>query len=307
MPQFNVRKSVLIDAPLERVYDTVRDFKLWPIWSPWLIAEPDCNVTFSNDGRTYSWDGTIVGAGENGVTQETRPKEIHYRLVFQKPWKSVASVAFAFAEKDAQVEATWSMESSLPLFLFWMKSMMSAFLGMDYERGLLMLKDYVETGNVPSKLDFLGPQASRAIHYVGIRRKCPKSDLPIHMTKDFGRLTEWSGSQNLQPAGRPLTICHHFECVKGMMDYTAAIPVSTAPQNLPSGFVSGVLPEGRVYSIQHTGPYRHLGNMWAAGQMHERAKVFHRNTKIPCFETYENTPDETDENALVTTVHFPIR
>ena len=39
MPVFPVRKSIRIAAPAQQVYDLVRDFKSWPEWSPWLIAE----------------------------------------------------------------------------------------------------------------------------------------------------------------------------------------------------------------------------------------------------------------------------
>ena len=33
-------------------------------------------------------------------------------------------------------ELTWTMDSSLPFFLFWMKKSMEGFIGMDYDPGL---------------------------------------------------------------------------------------------------------------------------------------------------------------------------
>ena len=42
--------------------------------------------------------------------------------------------------------------------------MMEAFIGMDYDRGLLMLKDLVEKGSVPSKLDFIGEQKIESVN-----------------------------------------------------------------------------------------------------------------------------------------------
>ena len=46
------------------------------------------------------------------------------------------------------------MNSSLPLFLFWMKEQMQVFVGMDYNRGLLLLKDLVENGKAHSQTRF---------------------------------------------------------------------------------------------------------------------------------------------------------
>ena len=68
MPLFTVSKSIRIAAPVQQVYDLVRDFKSWPLWSPWLIAEPSAKLGYSDDGRSYTWDGSITGSGEMEIT-----------------------------------------------------------------------------------------------------------------------------------------------------------------------------------------------------------------------------------------------
>lgn len=307
MPKFNVRKSIVIQAPAEKVFATVRDFKQWQPWSPWFLAAPDCRLTYAADGRSYAWDGKIVGAGETGVITEEAPRSIKMRRVVQRPWKSVASVRFDFEETDAGIKVSWSMESTLPLFLFWMKPMMAAFTGMDYQRGLLMLKDHIEAGSVPSKVDFLGAASAPAFTYVGIKVLCPFDEISKHSRPAFERLFEWSKDAGIDPTAKPFSLYDKFDPVKSVMGFTAGIPVPKAPERLPPGFVSGDYPATKVYSVKHTGPYRHLGNMWAAGKAHERAKIFRQNNKIPPFETYENDPREVAENDLLTIVHFPMR
>ncbi len=92
---------------------------------------------------------------------------------------------------------------------------------------------------------------------------------------------------------------------KATTEYSIGFPVSSKPADLKVGFVSGELPTCEVYSFKHTGPYRHLGNAWSTGMMYARAKAFKQNKKIHPFEIYENDPKEVEENALMTTVHFP--
>jgi len=307
MPKFNVRKSVRILAPIQKVYDCVRDFRQWNHWSPWVIAEPETRLEYSEDGRSYSWEGRIVGAGDNAIIAETAPTSIDYRLVFRKPWKSVAAVRFQFAERGEETEVTWSMESSVPFFLFFMKNMMAAFVEMDYQRGLNMLKDYLETGAVPSKLEFLGRQSFPGFRYVGVQANCSDEDIGETMQATMKRVKALLKEGNIQTSGDAFSVYHKFDPVKKIAIFTAGYPVAAPPARLPDGLIMGEVPPTPVYSIQHTGPYRHLGNVWSAGMMHARAKVFRQNKKIACFETYGNEPDDTPENELVTTVHMPAK
>ena len=75
-------------------------------------------------------------------------------LTFLKPWKSQAKVAFYLKEEGASTQVRWTIDSGIPFFLFWMKKQMEIFVGMDYDRGLTMLKDLVETGSSNSTLTF---------------------------------------------------------------------------------------------------------------------------------------------------------
>lgn len=304
MPKFDVSKSIVINAPLEKVYATVRDFRQWQPWSPWLIAEPGCKVEYAEDGKSYSWDGEIVGAGTMEIVGEEAPRAIDYRLSFLKPWKSRSDVSFRFAEKDGGVEATWTMEGALPFFLFFMKKMMTAFVGMDYERGLNMLKDYVETGSVPSALEFPGEKSFPGQRYLGIRRRCSLSDLGPSMEGDMEKLKGWVEEAGATPAGPMFSIYYKFNPVAGVAEYALGVPLDSPPAEAPGGFVVGEIPACKAYAIKHTGSYRHLGNAWSAGVFHGRAKKYAKNRKQPPFEIYENHPGEVEEKDLVTVVHF---
>lgn len=308
MPRFSVSKSVLINASVDTVHASVRDFRQWGEWSPWLIAEPGCSVEFSDDGLSYSWDGKIVGSGGMEIIGEEKEpdREICYRLTFLKPWKSVSDVAFRFSEKDGGTEVTWTMDGSLPFFLFWMKGMMTSMIGMDYQRGLAMLKDYIETGGLPFKMEFVGTESFKGFRYCGVRASTAMAEIEASMGRDFEKLQAAFKSADLCPAGGPFSIYHKWNLGKGTAEYTIGYPVQSNA-TVPAGLVEGTVPDCEVYSIRHTGPYRHLGNPWAAGMFHARAKVFRQSRKLPPFETYENDPAETPESDLITVVRFPVR
>lgn len=306
MPAFSVSRSIVIEAPVEKVYSILRDFRQWPQWSPWLIAEPGCTLEYTGDGKGYAWVGNIVGSGEIHVTDETPPRRMQCDLNFLKPWRSHADVRFDLSEKDGGTEVMWLMDSKLPFLLFFMKKMMIAMIGNDYERGLAMFKDYFETGDSKSELSF-GSASFDAFHYVGKTSTCSTEEIGPTMAADLKRLGEWVTTEGIEPAGAPLSIYHKWDMVTGVASYTSAIPVASIPETLPDDLQSGGMPSISTYAITHTGPYRHLGNAWSSGIMHGRAKMFDQRRGIHPFEIYENDPQEVPEDELKTVVHFPVK
>lgn len=306
MPSFQVERSIRIEAPLDTVRPLVRDFRQWPRWSPWLVAEPETKLDFSDDGRSYSWDGRFTGAGSLTLDDEA-PVSLKHTIRFLRPFRSTSKVGFTFKEDGGATTVTWTMSGSLPFFLFFMKPMMAAWIGSDYRRGLLMLKDLAETGEVLSKIDFQGVEEVSAIDFVGIRNGHACSNIGPEVRRDFERLGDWLSSNSLVPSGPMFMICHKWDLVRDHAECTCAVPLAASPDPLPDGFHAGTTPGGRAYVLLHTGAYRHLGNAWAAGMMRARGKEFRSLRGVAPMEIYRNTPGETPEAELVAEVRMPAR
>lgn len=306
MPDFQLERSIAIKAPAASVFSNVKNFKNWSVWSPWILAEPGCKLSYADDGLSYSWDGSIIGSGAMEVLESVENEAIRYRLTFLKPFKSVSTVSFRFDESNGETNTHWSMSGSLPFFLFWMKRMMVAGIEMDYDRGLRMLKDHVELGSVPSDLKFSGIEKVDGFDYAGLNGECDYSELSAQMKNDFEKLCSATEAAGIVPAGAPVSFYSKFEIADRKIGYTVALPVATGTR-LPEGIEAGKLPTIKCYTIHHTGPYRHVGNPWAAGMIHQRAKVFSSKKAIPPFEVYRNDPGKVPESELLTSVYFPIK
>lgn len=307
MPALTIQKTLFIQRPIDEVYACVRDFQQWKTWSPWIIAEPDCPVTASSDGRFYSWDGQVIGAGNMELRDLSVPRSVDYILTFLRPWKSVSDVRFEFVEQEGGTQLTWRMKGSLPFFMFFMKGSMEAMVGMDYERGLRMLKDHLELGHVPSALSFSEKVHVPGCQYLGLRTTCSIADIGKRMDDDFKRIMRWVEENDVALDGAPFSIYHKWDIAKGNTSYTAGVPIVKVPNRLGDSLVVGRREGSAVYQITHTGPYRHVGNAWAAGMMHSQNKVFRMNKKIDLFELYANSPHEVAEDELVTLVNFPLK
>lgn len=307
MPKINISKSLHINAKPADVFSKINDYHHWETWSPWLIMEEGVKLDIQPDGKAYSWVGKRTGEGKMRVTNEKQDESLEMDLNFIKPFKSFAKVGFTVKPDGEGTNVTWTMDSSLPFFLFFMKKMMVAGVGMDYERGLKMLKDLAEDGEVHSKLEEKGASTYPGCKYVGVKGACSIKGMKNDMQSKMGQLMAFSEENKMNTTGQVFTIYHKWDMITGQVEYTSAVAVNEAPANLSGGLFAGSIPETKVQSVKHTGTYDHLGNPWSMLYMMQRGKEFKVDKKVDPFEVYVNSPQDTAPNDLITEVYFPVK
>ena len=307
MPKTYVEKSISIAASLEKVKSVITDFNYWKPWSPWFILEPDAKVSIAPDGKTHEWEGKRIGSGIIKVIAES-DTVINYDLKFLKPWKSQSKTDFILEKIDENTtKLTWTMDGSLPFFMFWMKKMMERLIGMDYDRGLLMLKDYVEKGHIDAKLEFLGESQFEGCQFVGIKSECTIDNIGEVMSEDFKKLADFAKENEDNVTCDWFSIYHKFDFNKNRVVYTSGIGIKSDPQSIPAGMIKGNLPATKVHTVRHIGPYELSGNGWSAIMAMERAKEFKQNKKIPPMEFYRNSPMDTEPKDLISDICMAIK
>lgn len=127
------------------------------------------------------------------------------------------------------------MWGSLPWFLFFLTKKMQAWIGMDHERGLLMLKSLVETGAVPSRVEVAGFETLDAQPYVGIRRETNLAQIGPAMHEDFDKLHGVMASEGLRFAGAPFALYEKMDMITKELAYTLCFPVE-ACKTVPAPF-----------------------------------------------------------------------
>ncbi|MEM6737723.1 MAG: SRPBCC family protein [Bacteroidota bacterium] len=306
MPKMHIERSINISAPSQNIYKIISDFNDWQPWSPWLLMEPEVKVTVAEDSKSYEWEGNRTGSGNMKIIEEQENEFINYDLNFLKPWKSTAKTNFKLNPEGNDTKVTWTMDSSLPFFMFFMKGMMEAYVGADYERGLDMLKAYVEEGAVPSRLEFEGTKDFVGGSWFGIKTNCNIDDVGPVMEADFDKIrtfAEEKGITNLHMA----TIYHKWDIPKNKVSYSAILFVREIPDGLPNDFVRGSIPPTKCYVLKHIGKYQHLGNAWSTLYTMMRNKEIKHNKKVDPFECYINDPQQTEENELITDLYIPVK
>ena len=121
MPALKVSRSLVVNAPIEKVYHHIYDLGEWVKWSPWLIMDHTTRVNVSADKKSYDWESNRIGSGNMKVVSYEENKWVKYDLNFLKPYKSHAAVTMAVSAAEGATRVDWTMDSSLPFFLFFMK------------------------------------------------------------------------------------------------------------------------------------------------------------------------------------------
>lgn len=158
---------------------------------------------------------------------------------------------------------------------------------------------------MPSASTIVEREAFEGFRYVGIHKTCLIADVGPEMKNDLGRLGAWSEEAAVTPIGQPFSIYHDWNMSKGTCSYTLGLPLSEIPTTLPNDLATGELESCDTYVVEHTGPYRHLGNAWSIAMLHARNKVFPKLKGRDPFEIYTSDPRDTPDEQIVTRIHTP--
>ena len=144
-----MERSIVINAPVEKVYGELNTFNNIFEWSPWMKMDPNMKTQFSGPeygvGARYEWQSEEpnVGNGSQVITESRENEYVKTEMDFGVPGENYAE--YILEPTDGGTKVTWTYYGQTPEFA--MKFMMlgiDSFLGPQYEQGLADLKTYIE-------------------------------------------------------------------------------------------------------------------------------------------------------------------
>lgn len=148
---FRVERSASIQAPPERVFQLINDYRNWAVWSPWETKDPAMKRTFgavaSGKGAVYAWEGNRdVGQGRMEIAESVPPLRVAIKLDFVKPFEAHNRVDFTLEPASGATSVKWAMQGDTPYFakILHLFIDMDAMVGKDFEAGLANLKAAAE-------------------------------------------------------------------------------------------------------------------------------------------------------------------
>jgi len=147
--KMTVSKTVKIDAPPSALYTQVNDLKNWENWSPWYKAEPDMDLTYSQNASGqnswYSWKGEKSGEGKLTIKKTIPNERIETFVEFVGMGESQGF--WDFKPNGSSTDVTWGMTADSGSNFF-AKAMFKMFFPSAMEKsftdGLNNMKSVVE-------------------------------------------------------------------------------------------------------------------------------------------------------------------
>jgi DNA gyrase inhibitor GyrI len=312
--QIAVRRSIVVRCTPEQAFERVLDLRGWRDWSPWLLHEPDAELSYSDEpgarGGWYAWHGQLIGAGRITHVALHPPERIEQRIEFKRPFKTTAAVSWEFAatvqDSAPATEVFWSMRGRMPFLLRFIAPTLSGLIGKDFDLGLTLLRARLDPAAPRLAIRFPGETDIPAQHAWTIPFQGSFSDIKQAMEDGFRRLIATAAERGVSPTGAPFSAYRLADPKGGGVRFDAALPVpeGTAPGELGATDFAG----GRYLVTEVQGSYDLMELGWHAAMGHLRMVKRQWDRGRPALEVYEQGPDEAaGDDDLLTRILIPLK
>jgi Polyketide cyclase / dehydrase and lipid transport len=144
---YRVERSVVVNAPAEKIYPLLDSSKGWSSWGVWYRKDPQMQVidtqAMQGVGAAWSWTSKSQGNGAMKLTQATPGQRVAYELSIEGFDPSTGELSLA--PEGTQTKVTWVMQGRMSNTMGrWFGLFMDRLVGPDFEQGLTNLKDLAE-------------------------------------------------------------------------------------------------------------------------------------------------------------------
>lgn len=269
---YRYERSVTIAAPPSAVYGHVNSLAAMDKWSPWNALDPNMKKTYEGTDGTVGaisrWEGNKdVGKGEQRLDSLVQDQLVKNHVKFIEPWASESDALVELQPEGEGTKVTWAMVGNNDFMSKVMGKFMDmdAMLGKDFEKGLSMLKEQVETAEA-ARLAELAAKTSGGylietvdrpeLVFIGKRNKKVKwSDIGAFYGTNFPAAGAAIGAANLEMAGAPSGVMWAWNEKDQSADMMAAMPVKGDANTKVDGFETHVIPASKMLKVEYYGDY----------------------------------------------------
>jgi uncharacterized protein YndB with AHSA1/START domain len=146
-----IQRTIVIHAPVERVFALVDDFHQWSAWAPQDREDPSMARTFhgaeSGAGAVSEWDSKgSAGKGKMSIMASSPDGGVLVDVKFVKPFQAHNTNEFEMHPQGSDTKVVWTLRAANR----YMMKVMGVFVNMDasigkhLEDGLANLKSVAE-------------------------------------------------------------------------------------------------------------------------------------------------------------------
>ncbi|MFP3592510.1 SRPBCC family protein [Chryseobacterium sp. SIMBA_038] len=147
---YHYEKSMVINAPKEKIWQQISSMKAFNQWNPWMKLDKTMKITYTGNsgevGDKYCWDSKNddAGAGCQEIKELVFNEKQKTEMIFVKPFEGQATSEIVLSPEGNATKVVWTMDTEQDPMMKIMRPMMDYQMGKSYEEGLNNLKALVE-------------------------------------------------------------------------------------------------------------------------------------------------------------------
>ena len=148
--KYDFAKSIVINAPAEKVYQNISSTKGFNGWNPWLKLDPNMKIDYSGTqgeiGDRYCWDSKNddAGAGCQEIVELVPNQKQKTKMEFKRPFEDTSYSEVILTPEGNGTKVTWTLDSELERPMNLMRFFMDGAMDKSYGEGLEKLKEISE-------------------------------------------------------------------------------------------------------------------------------------------------------------------
>lgn len=144
---YKVERSIVIQAPVELIFEQVNDLKKNEAWSPW--KDPTMKITYSENtvgmGAVSNWESKDMGNGSQTIEESVPNTSIRTYLDFKEMGHAYAHWSFVQEGEGVKVTQGMTGDQGMNPVKRYFGLMIDKMIGPQFEKGLASLKQVSET------------------------------------------------------------------------------------------------------------------------------------------------------------------
>lgn len=149
---FRIERSVVIEAPPEKIFPLINDLRRMQTWSAWENVDPGMKRTHSGaangKGAAYAWEGNSeIGAGRMEIIASVPSSLITLRMDFIEPFAARNTLEFTLTAESGTTRVTEAISGPSPYLskLMGLVFDMDKMIGGKFDESLAALKAAAES------------------------------------------------------------------------------------------------------------------------------------------------------------------
>jgi len=317
---YDVSRTIEIDAPREVVYSQVNTLANMEKWGPWRETDTLMkSEIIGQDGAVGAinhWDGPDAGEGEQKLTNLIENELVECELHFIKPWQGEAKAYFKLADGEAgKTSISWGMTGEQNMMMRAMSMLpgmgMDDHMGPMFDKGLSNLKTLAESKAVEINSAEIGAGTygfiimdRPAVQYVAMHKEVGFDQIEEFYQVNFPAIAIALGASGNTVNGPASGIYLTWDEENKKTDMAAAFPVEG--NVMIEGYETMVIPSSKVLKATYTGDYEQSKAVHEAINQYMAANGMEQNGAV--IEEYVVGPaTEEDSGKWVTVVTYAIK